>query len=133
MKEYLFYLDVYYEDTDAGGVVYHSNYLKFTERARTQLLKDNNIFQSKLLNENNILFVVRSQNIEYLKPAKLDDKLTIRTIVTGINKASFTLKQTVLCDDILLIDSDVKIACIDSSGRPKKSPDFIRNVLLKYM
>lgn len=113
MKEYSWPIRIYYEDTDAGGVVYHARYIAFFERARTEILREYGIHQKELLNEN-IAFVVAKLNIEYKIPARLDDFLTVKTRVKELKKASATFIQT-LCDDngVVYSSAEVLVACVD--------------------
>src|SRR5580698_2435411 len=99
---------VYYEDTDAAGVVYYANYLKFAERARTEALRLSGIDQSELMREDKIGFVVRKCVVDYLKPAMLDDLLTIETSLHDISKVSMELRQTVRRGTEILVTMDVK-------------------------
>ncbi|MFQ0973479.1 tol-pal system-associated acyl-CoA thioesterase [Gilliamella sp. CG35] len=113
MKEFNLSARVYYEDTDAGGVVYHARYLAFYERARTELLRQLGISQHKLLQES-IAFVVKKMDISYHFPARLDDLLTINSKVDQIRKASIIFKQTIINENNQVISSaDVIIACVD--------------------
>ena len=113
MKQFNWNARVYYEDTDAGGVVYHARYLAFFERARTEMLRQLDISQQKLLQEG-IAFVVKKMDISYDFPARLDDMLTISTQVEQIRKASIIFKQTILNQNKQIISSaDVVIACVN--------------------
>ncbi len=113
MKQFNWNARVYYEDTDAGGVVYHARYLAFFERARTEMLRQLDISQQKLLQEG-IAFVVKKMDISYNFPARLDDMLTISTKVEQIRKASIIFKQTILNQNKQIISSaDVVIACVN--------------------
>lgn len=113
MKEFNWNARVYYEDTDAGGVVYHARYLAFYERARTELLRQLGISQHKLLQES-IAFVVKKMDISYHFPARLDDLLTINSKIDQIRKASIIFKQTIINENNQVISSaDVVIACVD--------------------
>ena len=113
MKQFNWNARVYYEDTDAGGVVYHARYLAFYERARTEMLRQLNISQQTLLQEG-IAFVVKKMDISYDFPARLDDMLTISTQVEQIRKASIIFKQTILNQNKQIISSaDVVIACVN--------------------
>ncbi len=119
-------ITVYYEDTDAGGVVYHSNYLKFFERARTELLRSVGVSQQTLL-EQNIGFVVRHMDIDFLQGARLDDHLVVKSSIAEIKKVSLTF-----CQEIVnpagksLCKSMVKVACIDNEKmRPIAIPQSI--------
>lgn len=114
---------VYYEDTDAGGVVYHANYLRFSERARTEWLRELGFDQSKL----DVLFVVRKIDIDYLSPAKLDHVITVKTSMENISRASFTLQQDFYEGEKLLAKSVVVIVCVGRNElRPVSIPDDIR-------
>lgn len=119
-KEHFLPVRVYYEDTDAGGIVYYANYLKFAERARTELLRSFHIHQQKLLEEEHCAFVVSRVQIEYKTPAKLDDILLVRTIIKRVRGARLSLEQTVLRGDCSLVTLLVDIACIDKDGKPRR-------------
>ena len=118
---------VYYEDTDAGGVVYYANYLKFVERARTEFLREIGIPHEEIKKKWNVEFVVKSSFIDYIKPAFLDDLLEVRTYCVEVRGASSTLKQVVLKEDTLIVDTTIKIACISmENSRAVKMPSDIR-------
>lgn len=121
---------IYYEDTDAGGVVYHSNYLKFFERARTEMLRAKGISQQVLL-EQNIGFVVRHIDIDFLKGAKLDDKLTVVSYLTEMKRASLIFCQEIVNPDgDILCKAIVKVACIDNMKmKPKAMP---KSIILEF-
>jgi acyl-CoA thioester hydrolase len=121
---------VYYEDTDAGGVVFYANYLKFMERARTEWLRDLGVSLSILTAEEQCIFVVRKAEIAYRKPARLDDLLTIRSRVTRLGKASIHFAQRVCRDAELLAHSTIEVCCVDAIGlRPTPLPAVIRSKL----
>ncbi len=114
---------VYYEDTDAGGVVYYANYLKFFERARTDFLRERNIIQSDLVKNLGIIFVVRSCFIEYLKPARMDDLLKVSVAVEEVRRTSIKMKQEIIRDSLAMCKLDVEIVCVDVlSFKPKRIP-----------
>src|SRR5690554_3080398 len=121
---------VYYEDTDAGGIVYHANYLKYMERARTEWLRARGFDQGRLKQELGVIFVVRSLQIEYEKPAQIDDKLQVVTQVAAQRRASLLFHQLIQREDpepVVLIRSEVKVACLDSRTlKPRAIPDQIR-------
>ncbi len=117
---------VYYEDTDAAGMVYHANYLKFAERARTEMLRRLGIGQDRLREETGVVFVVRRCTIDYALPARLDDDLVIATRLIGLGGASLELDQEVQRDGIVLVRLTLQIACIGRSGRPLRLPPAIR-------
>lgn len=120
---------VYYEDTDAGGVVYHANYLKFAERARTDMLRSLQINQSELRQEQGILFVVRNISIDFIKPAHLDNLLEVRTSVVKMANAKMELLQEIFCDEKRLSSLDVTVVCVNNEFKPTKIPQDIKNAL----
>src|SRR5690554_6387221 len=123
---------VYYEDTDAGGIVYHANYLKFMERARTEMLRDLGFFQQSL-SDVDTLFVVRSLNIQYKAPAYLDDELLVSVVIEKHRKVGIFIQQQVhrvnSRQPELLAEGQVEIACISPQGKPKKLPQTLLNIL----
>lgn len=121
---------IYYEDTDAGGVVYYANYLKFYERARTEFLRTLQINQHTLAAEHDAVFVVRHAAIDYLRPARLDDLLEVQTEIEELKRATICFKQHLLRDGERLSTALVKVCCISiSSFAPREIPDFIREQL----
>ena len=126
METFEWPVTVYYEDTDAGGVVYHANYLKFFERARTEMLRSIGLNQQVLL-EQRIGFVVRHIDIDFLKGARLDDKLTVNTSVSQLKKASLTFCQELVNPEgDLLCKAIVKVACINNQNmRPIAMPQSL--------
>ena len=126
-QEHHFALPVYWEDTDAGGIVYYANYLKFTERARTDLLRLLEIHQQSLMMEEGLNFVVRDCKIEYLKSARLDDLLTVKTRLGDLKGATLRMYQDVYCADELLVKSEVRVACLQKSGRPARFSPQIKD------
>jgi acyl-CoA thioester hydrolase len=126
---------VYFEDTDAGGVVYHGNYLKFAERARTELLRAGGFDHTGLAKEHAVLIVVRDCTMEFIAPARLDDALEVRTRITTIGGASLTMRQEVFRPmpeaggDKLLVRLDLRLACIDREFRPVRLPPALKHAL----
>ena len=117
---------VYYSDTDAGGIVYHANYLNFAEHGRTELLREAGFDHQALLSDPGIMFVVRKLEAEYLKIAKLDDLLTVSTSIKSINNASFVMKQVISCKGETIFFMDVTLVCLNKAGRPVRMPDDMR-------
>jgi acyl-CoA thioester hydrolase len=116
---------VYYEDTDAGGIVYYANYLKFFERARTEWLRSLGIHQQDLLSSEAAAFVVRSASVEYLGAARLDDQLTLRLNIEKLGRASVQFAQQAWRGDTLLASANVKVGCVDAATlRPRSIPDI---------
>ncbi len=124
-----FPIRVYYEDTDAGGVVYHANYVCFFERARTEFLRLGGFSQQQLL-ANNIAFVVKNLSIDYKIPARLDDLLTVKTVVYELKKASIVFKQQLWKDDICLSEALVTVASVNLA---KMKPVAIPNDILQSL
>ena len=122
---------VYWEDTDAGGIVYYANYLKFAERARTEALRLAGFEQSELVKDEGIAFVVRKCTAEFLKPAMLDDLLTIETRLIDISKVSMTMHQTIRRGSETLVTLDVKLAVVGANGKLGRLPDSMRKAMLK--
>jgi acyl-CoA thioester hydrolase len=116
---------VYWEDTDAGGIVYHASYLRFMERGRTELLRATGVAQGALLQTAGLAFAVRSMTIDFLRAAHLDDELVIETAPAEIGGASIRLDQRVLRGDELLVSAEVRVACI-AGGRPARIPAPLR-------
>lgn len=122
---------VYYEDTDSGGVVYYANYLKFYERARTEFLRQFEIQQDTLIEQENVIFAVRHINVDYHKPAVFNDMLNVISEVVDIKKASLVFKQSIVRDDeTLLCQAECKVACLNADDfRPRKIPEKLLQVL----
>jgi len=126
---------VYWEDTDGGGIVYYGNYLRFLERARTEWLRSLGFSQRELAEEPGVLFAVVSLNIEYRRPAKLDDELVITCEPAVEGAATIRFAQQIyrgagaaLTKDALLVEANVRVACVDARTlRPKRLPEFLAN------
>lgn len=125
-KTFFFPIRVYYEDTDSGRIVYYANYLKFAERARTELLRSNGFDHGRLAREYGIGFAVRHCSADYKRPAILDDALEVRTSVTAVGGASMDMDQSVCRDGSVLVDMKIKLASIDGQGAPKRIPADLR-------
>lgn len=119
---------VYYEDTDLGGVVFYANYLKFYERARTEMLRALGFEQDALIVEQSVIFAVRSVQLDYLKPARFNELLHVSAQLSCVRNASITFAQTVTRDGELLNTANIRIACLDSNTmRPKIIPEVIKH------
>jgi acyl-CoA thioester hydrolase len=125
VSAHLFRLRVYYEDTDSGGLVYHANYLKFAERARTEMLRHLGVEQEKLRAESGLMFVVRRLVADFLRPARLDDELMVATRLMRLRGASLELDQEVRRSDRPLVKLALAIACLKSDGRPARLPAML--------
>jgi acyl-CoA thioester hydrolase len=118
---------VYFQDTDAGGVVYHSNYVNFMERARTEWLRTFGYSNAGMMQKLGVVFVVRSMKLDYLKPAILDDLLSVTAQVKAIGRSSITVVQTVLRGAELLTEAEVYLVCVDvKTFKPVRVPDVLR-------
>ena len=131
---------VYFEDTDAGGVVYHGNYLKFAERARTELMRAAGFDHSGLATEHGVLIVVRHCAIEFIAPARLDDALEVHSRITTIGGASLTMRQEVFramprthanetVEGKLLVAVELRLACIRTDFKPARLPAALKRAL----
>ena len=133
MHENFFYsLKVYYEDTDSGGVVYYANYLKFLERARTEALFSIGFSNKKIQSDFDLLIIVKSCNIEYKKPAHLEDELKIRSFVKSITKTSFFMNQIVTKGEEIIVEAQVHLVFINIDGKPVKIPEDIYSKFKPY-
>ena len=128
-KEFMHKIKVYYEDTDAGGVVYYANYLKYLERARTEFLHSFGITNKLLIDEHGVLIIVKSCHIEYLKPAKLEDNLEITSQVKSLSKTSFVMFQKIKKDNILISSANLHLVIVSKNGKPSKIPE----ILIKHL
>jgi tol-pal system-associated acyl-CoA thioesterase len=121
---------VYYENTDAGGVVYHSQYLNFMERTRTEWLRHLGFEQTDLRDQLQVLFVVHSMQIQFKKPAKFNDMLNIHSTLTHMGRGSFECHQIIMREQHILLDAQVKIACVNAiSFKPMGIPAHIQFAL----
>jgi acyl-CoA thioester hydrolase len=132
MTTFFWPVRVYYEDTDAGGVVYYANYLKFYERARTEMLRSMGFEQDQLIIERGIIFVVRSIQVDYLQSARFNELLQISTVISLVKPASIIFEQKITRADDLLSTGTIRIACLDSmTMRPKIIPEDLLEQLKK--
>lgn len=132
MAEHKLQIRVYYEDTDAGGIVYYANYLKFAERARTEMLRAGGLDQSRIFADQGLMFAVRRCSVDYLRPARLDDLLTVSTGLLAARGARIDLEQRVHNTgdenhDLAILT--VQLACLDRRGRAVRWPAEILSLL----
>jgi acyl-CoA thioester hydrolase len=126
MHENFFHnVKVYYEDTDAGGVVYYANYLKYLERARTEALSTIGLSNLQIKNKFGALIIVKSCNIEYKKSANLEDELTVRSFIKSVTKTSFFMNQIITKGDDTIVDSQIHLVFVNKKGKPVKVPQII--------
>lgn len=117
---------VYYEDTDAGGIIYHANYLKFAERGRTEMLRATGIDHQKLMQDFGIILVVRHIEMDFRASGKLDDLLHIHTTITQIGNTSMVMQQNILRDEKILAEITVTVVAINRDGRAVRIPPQLR-------
>lgn len=117
---------VYWEDTDAGGIVYHASFIRFMERGRTETLRALGLEQGDLREKHGLLYVVRRMEIDFRAPGKFDLALGVHTSLTRLGAASLDLMQLVRHGGTILAEARVRCACIDAEGKPKRAPDGVR-------
>jgi acyl-CoA thioester hydrolase len=130
--EHVLPVRVYYEDTDAAGIAYYANYLKFAERGRTEMLRLAGIQQSEVSRRHGVAFAVRDCMVDYRQPARLDDLVEVRSRLTGLRGASADMAQVISRDGAALVRLDLRIACIGQNGRPSRFPAALRTALERY-
>jgi acyl-CoA thioester hydrolase len=123
-------LRVYYEDTDAAGMVYYANYLKFAERGRTEMMRGLGFAHSAIAEETGIVFTVRRCSADYRAAARLDDLLTVETRIQEIGAATLSLDQQIRRDGETIVALDVLVACVGRDGRPRRVPPGLRAALM---
>jgi acyl-CoA thioester hydrolase len=128
-KIHVYPIRVYYADTDAGGVVYHAKYLDFAERARTEMMRLTDENENYRTNGKGILFVVRKAEIDYRKPALLDDVLAVRTEVAELGGASFSISQQICRTETILAMVRITLVCVREMGHPSRMPESLREKL----
>ena len=126
MHENFYYkIKVYYEDTDAGGIVYYANYLKYLERARTEALSTIGLSNLQIKDKFGAFIIVKSCNINYKKSAYLEDELSIRSFVKSITKTSFFMNQIITKDENIIADAKIHLVFVNDKNKPVKVPDLI--------
>ena len=128
-KAHIFPLRVYFEDTDSGGIVYYANYLRFAERARTEMLRNVGIESGHLMREDNISLTVKTCQVDYQKPAYLDDTLQVHSWIIKVGSASLNVEQMIKCNGDELVNIQIKLACMAMDGKPARLPDKLRSTL----
>ena len=133
MHENFYYnVKVYYEDTDAGGVVYYANYLKYLERARTEALASIGLSNLQIKDKFGVLIIVKSCNIEYKKSAHLEDELNIRSFIKSTTKTSFLMNQFITKGESNIVEAKVHLVFVNEKGKPVKVPDIIFDNFKSY-
>lgn len=132
-KNHYLPLRVYYEDTDAGGFVYHANYLKYMERGRTEFLRCCGIIHSDLASlERGFKFAVASFSLNYISPGFIDDALVVVSMPTAMKGATFHIDQEVRRSDQVLARASIRVACLDNNNRPRRIPKDVREKLSAF-
>ena len=126
-------IKVYYEDTDAGGVVYYANYLKFLERARSEAIADIGLSNQKIKKDFGLLIIVKSCNIDFNKSAYLEDLLKIKSSITSFSKTSLSMKQIISKGDYIIVNAKVHLVFINEKGKPNRIPEEIITKLKPYL
>ena len=122
-------LKIYYEDTDAGGVVYYANYLKFIERARTEMINKLGFTLTTLLKKYDRLFLVKKIECDYIESCKLEDTLNVQSNILVLKNASFELEQNILKQNKIIFRSKIVMVCVNSQGAPSKIPNELHNLM----
>ena len=126
-----FKVRIYYEDTDSGGIVYHSKYLNFAERGRTEFLRKRNLEQNEIRKEYELIFVVKALNIKYLGAAYLDDIIVVKTEISQLNKAKVIFEQAIMKEKIILAKIKATVVCINKNRKICRMNDKIYYTLKK--
>ena len=126
---FLYTFKIYYEDTDSGGVVYYANYLKFIERARTEMINELGFTLTKLLNDYDRLFLVKKIECDYIVSCKLEDRLKVQSRVLVLKNASFVLEQNLLKQNKIIFRSKIVMVCVNSQGAPSKIPNELHSLM----
>ena len=126
-------IKVYYEDTDAGGIVYYANYLKYLERARTEALINIGLSNLKIKNNFKALIIVKSCNIDYKKSAYLEDDLNIKSHIISISKTSFVMSQTIFKNKIVIVEAKIHLVFVNEKVKPIKIPKLVVDKLRQYI
>ena len=128
-KQFKFDLKIYYEDTDAGGVVFYANYLKYLERARSEAIYSLGLTNANLQKDHDTLIIVKSCNIEYKKPAKFEDELEIISSILSKTRTSFTMLQIIKKNEEIISEATVRLVTVNKDGKPIKIPEILNNLL----
>ena len=132
-KSFSHNVKVYYEDTDAGGIVYYANFLKYLERARTEALSNIGLSNTKIRNDFGTLIIVKSCNIEYKKSAHLEDNLQIKSFINSISKTSLIMNQSIFKDKDPIIEAQIHLVFINEKSKPVKIPEKILKEFKPYI
>ena len=128
-KKFKYNTRIYYEDTDAGGVVYYANYLKFLERARSEAIYSLGLSNKEILNKENVIIIVKSCKIEYKKPAKFEDKIEILSKITEVKNSSFNMNQVIKKKLDIISEADVVLVTVNKKGKPVRIPNILKKLI----
>ena len=128
-KEFKYTTRIYYEDTDAGGVVYYANYLKFLERARSEAIYSLGLSNKELLDKEGIIIIVKSCNIEYKKPAKFEDEIQIISKINEVRNSSFKMHQIIKKKITIISEADVLLVTVNKEGKPVRIPNLLKKLI----
>ena len=128
-KQFIHKVKIYYEDTDAGGVVYYANYLKYLERARSEAIYSLGLTNTNLQKDHDTLIIIKSCNIEYKKPAKFEDELEIISPILSKTRTSFTMLQIIKKNEEIISEATVQLVTVNKEGKPIKIPEILNNLL----
>ena len=128
-KEFKYITRIYYEDTDAAGVVYYANYLKFLERARSEAIYSLGLSNKKLLDKEGVIIIVKSCNIEYKKPAKFEDEIEIISKIHEVKNSSFKMHQLIKRNSDVISVADVTLVTINDKGKPVRVPNLLKKLI----
>ena len=128
-KEFKYTTRIYYEDTDAGGVVYYANYLKFLERARSEAIYSLGLSNKELLDKEGIIIIVKSCNIEYKKPAKFEDEIQIISKIKEVKNSSFKMQQIIQKNMTIISEAEILLVTVNKEGKPVRIPNLLKKLI----
>lgn len=132
MSTHILPVQIYYEDTDAGGVVYHANHFKFAERGRSDFLKSLGFTNAGIREKHGVIFLVRHIEASYEAPGRLEDELEMRSTIQSLGKTSFVMEQSLFRGDQMLFSMTVTLVCVDLNGKPRRIPAEVADAFAKY-
>ena len=128
-KEFKYVTKIYYEDTDAGGVVYYANYLKFLERARSEAIYSLGLSNKEILEKEGVIIIVKTCNIEYKKPAKFEDEIEIISNIKEVKNSSFKMHQVIKKKSDIISEADVVLVTVNKKGKPVRIPSILKKLI----
>jgi len=129
LKEFKYFAKIYYEDTDAGGVVYYANYLKFLERARSEAIYSLGLTNKEILDKEGVIIIVKSCNIEYKKPARFEDEIEVFSKINEVKNTSFKMKQVIKRKTDIIAEAEVVLVTVDKDVKPVRIPSILKNLI----